>query len=655
MVAIPPNTSAAPATKPSERWARIPQELRERSQWCVADQNKAPRTPNESLPLAKSNDQTTWRTFDEACAYAAHHDLHIGYMLHESDPFTCIDMDVKDDTPIEQVQRFNRIVKTFDSYTERSRSGRGLHVWVKGKVGEGRKRDGVEVYSRLRFMICTGDILHQKPIEHRHELLEVLAAELGHSEAAQPLADGPEVENDEAILLRAASTVNGAKFQALFSGNWQVIGHSDHSKADMSLIQILSYYSRNNDQVKRLFLSSALGQRDKATKRLDYFDRTLAQARAHQANEPNAAHGEQVAAAIITNALKKAASSRAAKASVSRKLRLVHANEIGSRPPMKWLVRGVLPEKGIGAIFGPPGSGKSFLVLDLLAAIAEGFRWFGIPSKVVPVIYISLEGQAGIPQRIRAYRAKRGPLERIIFIEQPIDLRQPENLQQLISLIGDAGLSGGIVCIDTLAASAPGIDENASTDMGKLIAAVQELQVELDCFVLLVHHTGKDASRGLRGWSGLNGALDCAIETSRVSEEKENRQRKWEVTKSKDGQDGRSADFMLEEVELGIDEEGYSITSCVIGYTVEEFVPMTELDANIDNFILAWVKTEVDKGNRPSGRSLDAQRSQMASEMRLSQTHLRQSIARLEAEGRLVKEKHNGNSWLRAVESANPH
>ncbi|MCI2808462.1 AAA family ATPase [Eoetvoesiella caeni] len=646
---------AAPAAPQPDRWACIPQELRERSQWCVAGEDKAPRIATQGLPHARVNDSSTWRTFDEASAFAAHHGLHIGYMLHESDPFTCIDLDVKDDTTPEQLGRFQKIVDAADSYTEHSRSGRGLHVWVTGKVAKGMRRDGVEVYSHERFMICTGNPLHQKPIAPRPELLDMLAADMGRTETAQPLADGPEVEADEAILQRATSAANGAKFQALFSGDWQAIGHTDHSKADAQLVQMLAEYSANNEQVKRLFLQSVLGQRDKATKRKDYLDRTLAQARAHQANEPNAKHGELIALQLLAGELvKRMAPKRPTRVTPAGGLRLVAANEIASRPPMKWLVRGVLPEKGIGAIFGQPGSGKSFLVLDLLAAVAGGFHWFGIPTKAAPVVYITLEGQAGMPQRIHAYRTKKGTLDRIAFIEQPIDLREPDTLKELVSLILDAGLGGGVVCIDTLAASAPGMDENTSADMGQLIANLQDLQTELGGFVLVVHHSGKDETRGLRGWSGLNGALDCAIAVSRVSEDKQNTSRRWEVSKSKDGSDGMKNDFALEQVFLDYDEDGQPITSCVISHTMQEHVSASETDADDDEFIWQWVHQQVVAGKYPSKNSLKAQLSEMKPHRGITQQRVLASIERLMAASRLAKEKNSpsGNDWLRAMECA---
>ncbi|MBK7025401.1 MAG: AAA family ATPase [Sulfuritalea sp.] len=75
---------------------------------------------------------------------------------------------------------------------------------------------------------------------------------------------------------------------------------------------------------------------------------------------------------------------------------------------MRCSARGVLPAEGIAACFGPSSSGKSFPALDLLAAIASGADWFGKRTKAAPVLYIGLEGEAGISQRVQAYQARHG-------------------------------------------------------------------------------------------------------------------------------------------------------------------------------------------------------------------------------------------------------
>jgi hypothetical protein len=242
-----------------------------------------------------------------------------------------------------------------------------------------------------------------------------------------------------------------------------------------------------------------------------------------------------------------------------QRFQLLTLDQLASLPPVRWRVRPVLPLEGIGAVYGPPASGKSFLVLDLLGAIAANRPWFDYTVKPGPVLYIALEGEHGIAQRVRAYQARHGTPERMQFLASPLDLRRPEDRADIVAAALAAGLAGGVVCIDTLAASAPGMDENTSADMGEVIAGLKAVQAALGGFVLAVHHTGKDAARGLRGHSSLLGALDCAIEVTRTDERRE-----WRAAKAKDGRDGDAHPFRLDVVALGEDEEGEPITSCVV-------------------------------------------------------------------------------------------
>ena len=116
-----------------------------------------------------------------------------------------------------------------------------------------------------------------------------------------------------------------------------------------------------------------------------------------------------------------------------------------------------------------------------------------------------------------------------------------------------------MVVLDTLSRAIPGSDENDSKTMGLIVSAAKLLQELIGGLVLLIHHTGKDSSKGMRGHSSLYAALDCAIEVKRHGN-----QREWIVSKSKDGEDGASHTFKLEAVTLGIDDDGDPITSCVV-------------------------------------------------------------------------------------------
>jgi KaiC/GvpD/RAD55 family RecA-like ATPase len=241
--------------------------------------------------------------------------------------------------------------------------------------------------------------------------------------------------------------------------------------------------------------------------------------------------------------------------------RLLSAAELMDVPPLQWLVRGVLPSAGLASIFGASGSGKSFLALDLCTAIATGAVWFGCRVKAAPVAYLCLEGAGGFTLRMQAWEAHHGRKvpQAMRFITQSFDLRNADDVAELVDAVKAQGCAGGVLVIDTMNAAATGTDENASRDMGELISASKRLQTELSALVLLIHHSGKDQTRGLRGHSSLHAALDAAIEVTRVGNARE-----WRVAKNKDGSDGDAHPFGLRIVTLGKHEDGEPITSCVV-------------------------------------------------------------------------------------------
>lgn len=244
---------------------------------------------------------------------------------------------------------------------------------------------------------------------------------------------------------------------------------------------------------------------------------------------------------------------------VSR-FRLLTADELMSQPAAPYVVKRSIPANSIGAFSGPSGSGKTFLLHDMLRAVSEGSDWFGLRTNVTPVLYIGLEGESGIANRAKAQRVRHDrDFPGMRYMTTPLDIRSGADREALVASIHAAEWDEGVVCFDTLNRAAPGMDENASQDMGRVIDALKELQRDLGGVVIVVHHTGKDASRGLRGHSSLIAALDFAIEVSRDGD-----MREWKLAKAKDAEDGQSHAFKLEVVELGVDEDGDPITSCVV-------------------------------------------------------------------------------------------
>ena len=243
------------------------------------------------------------------------------------------------------------------------------------------------------------------------------------------------------------------------------------------------------------------------------------------------------------------------------RFKLLSGADLCAAPPMRWMVRGVLPLYGLAALYGPSGSGKSFLVLDVAAAVAGGaYDWFGRRVTQCPVTYCALEGEAGMGKRVNAWSLhNRKPVPACLrFITQPVNLLNTDDVADLAKAVQVADGAGGLVILDTLNRAAPGADENSSLDMGNIIAAAKRLQNLTGGLVLLVHHTGKDATKGLRGHSSLYAALDGAIEVNKTDSRRE-----WSVAKSKDDETGTVHAFKLDVVTVGQDDDDEDITSCV--------------------------------------------------------------------------------------------
>ena len=141
----------------------IPEELRTRPQWVVwkavgAKPDKVPYSARSGR-RASSTDLLTWSTFEEALeAYENGDFAGLGFVFSSADPYTGIDLDDCVDADSKIALRALEIVRYFDSYTELSATGSGLHIIVRGNVPNRRKGD-VEVYSSKRFFTVTGHVV----------------------------------------------------------------------------------------------------------------------------------------------------------------------------------------------------------------------------------------------------------------------------------------------------------------------------------------------------------------------------------------------------------------------------------------------------------------------------------------------------------------
>lgn len=285
----------------------IPEELRNLHCWCVwrfeddhgPKPTKVPYNAN-TFRLVDVTDPSGWMRFEDAIKAklngyekAFHHNddvretgfSGIGFIFHESQNLTFIDLDHTKGDNVASERQANVYKEFGESYSDISPSGQGLHIIIKGKVPAGRRRSFIEIYSSGRYATMTGNIYpntHTKPIIDFQDKLMMLWEQMG-GVINNSIHDGnsPQLYSDEDITAKALAAINGEKFSILLSGNWQSL-YASQSEADMAFIDILAFYTQNAEQITRMFRRSPLGQRAKA-KRKDYmgwmisksFDRIL--------------------------------------------------------------------------------------------------------------------------------------------------------------------------------------------------------------------------------------------------------------------------------------------------------------------------------------------------------------------------------------------
>lgn len=232
-----------------------------------------------------------------------------------------------------------------------------------------------------------------------------------------------------------------------------------------------------------------------------------------------------------------------------------------------WLIKGVIPRAPLGVLYGASGSGKTFLALDMGLALARGLPWRGrkCATDAGAVVYLAAEGATGVRRRLRAYAQYQDgvALERCPFwvVSDVPALTVRDDALALAKAIHTQVGRAALVIVDTLARTMLGANENSSEDMGEVLSNCDGIHRATGAMVLLVHHSGKDGAKGARGWSGLRAASDLEIEVTRYEESRVAR-----ITKLKDGEDGEQFGFALRVVELGVDEDGDAITSCVVNH-----------------------------------------------------------------------------------------
>jgi len=248
--------------------------------------------------------------------------------------------------------------------------------------------------------------------------------------------------------------------------------------------------------------------------------------------------------------------------------------------PVEWLVQSIIPKRSFVALYAPPASWKSFIALDLAEAIATGRDWMGykIPKKGA-VLFISGEGHGGMGARVKACKIQNQSPDgaNLYIIRAQLNLRSsPEDFIELLNAINDLIAEIGepleIIILDTLMRMAGGeFNESSSEDMGGFITQTGKLQELFECALMVIHHTGKDITKGLRGHSSLLGGCDTVLEIQRQDSVINSADPSvignaiLKLSKQKDGSDSIEVGIEIVLVEIGTSDLGFeALTSLAV-------------------------------------------------------------------------------------------
>lgn len=561
--------------------ANIPPELRKHARWAPwraqwnEKRQKWDKIPCQANGYGLSTAKPErWLTY--AAALAALHArpeqfAGLGYCMTGPHGLVGTDLDgcVNADGTIEPWAR--EIVDALASYTEVSPSGRGLRIFSTGEVPEDWTNHdiGIEVYAghEPRFLTVTGEVLSAdratlRPASdgalaalstrYAREKAKATVISLQLPDLVDELAlpDLSELELPyHARDFLTEGTHRGDRSRELFAAAVALYG------AGLGDDEVLSVLAHNEHAME-----VALDHRRQDA------DRALMFLWVEQVQKAKGRASSKVATVDdfedVSEPGAPAAPGTAPKPAKAMRFAFKDADEFSEGPPLTWLIKHVLPKAEVGVMYGPPGAGKSFLVADFALSVARGTEWRGRKVAQGTVAYIVAEGAGGFRLRLRALREHFGvslsglPLK--ILDEAPNLLEKKDVTDLVASLRTLPGLE--LIVVDTLAQVTPGANENSGEDMGRALGHCKALHRATGAMVLLVAHSGKDEARGVRGWSGIRGAVDVEIQV-----ERSDKYRAATITKMKDGSgEGDEFAFSLHTVTLGTDADGDEITSCVI-------------------------------------------------------------------------------------------
>lgn len=615
----PDDEAAASRAALAKSLQRMPQAMRERPQWVLwRYEQREGRAGTLKVPYYVSGeprqgelggpaDLAALATFEAVLARFTSSTRYsgIGFAFVAGDGLVGIDLDWKDSPDGEMAEHHRAILEACNSFTERSPSGKGVHIIVAGQL-DSFKHDpvGVEVYCGGRYFTCTGNHVEGTPLEvvplkpyalaYMRDVVQrskdaAKAAKAKELAAARPPKPATPAAAPAASQGNDFAAVNDAALR--FPAAWVPLalpaarpwrdGFRVSSKAlgrdleedlqivpegimdfgeeqGMSPIDVLIKWNPATPTAKTAleWLAPLVGvqlrQRPSRPLRLVSPPPDPEYALTDPPEWVNAPPPEGVLP-------EQAKAARPAKSDGLPLLTLAQLAEKAGQ--LKWLVKGAVPLESIGVMFGASGAFKSFVAIDLALHVAHGKAWMGRKTKQAPVIIIAAEGGAGLWRRVEAWHREHGiewQEAPVYVIPMSVDLTT--DCSRVIEAATALGVVPGLMVIDTLSQTFSG-EENSATEVA---AYLRELGLWFReawlCSVLVIHHSGHNAAERPRGSSALRANVDYMLGVHRDEKEMI---ATLSCHKQKDGEAFEDATFGLSVFELGRDDDGDAITALV--------------------------------------------------------------------------------------------
>jgi KaiC/GvpD/RAD55 family RecA-like ATPase len=283
-------------------------------------------------------------------------------------------------------------------------------------------------------------------------------------------------------------------------------------------------------------------------------------------------------------------------ADVIEKLNAIFGDELGSdyEAPNE-LVEGLITIGSTVVVYGDSNSGKTFWALSVAASIAMGTTCYGRKTDPGLVVYLASESPTSIRSRVQAIKKHYSDnLENLVIVQAPVNFYQGDgdanDVIELVRKIEEIkGQSVRLIIPDTLARISAGANENSGEDMGPVMSRFDVVAAATRACIMIIHHNGKDAAKGSRGWSGIRAHIDTEIEVT----EKDG-VRSVTVTKQRElPSKGEAIYFKLQVIEMGRTKFGKPATTCVAIPDDESqeqtpHKPLTKHDQNVQLLERAW-------------------------------------------------------------------